>query len=271
MQLKKENARRYNLILRFLLEKGMNGMDDLLGWLKENSTADVSYEVTLQDLKDMLNHPEYAFLALMDKDESIGQDEDDIIFFENRPSLSGMEFLLPLRNVIYNKQVIELYYRPFYEDKPNIIRLHPYLLKEYLSRWYLIGLNDIKKELRTFALDRIIEIKTVDEKYISRIFNATEFFKNAVGVISSLEEPQEILLEVLKPQAFYLTTRALHNSQYVYSEDEGKIVFAYRLHPSYEFTSLVLSLGSDAKILSPHFLVEKLKKQVENMLDNYLN
>jgi predicted DNA-binding transcriptional regulator YafY len=270
MQLKKESARRYNLILRFLLDKGLNGMDDLLNWFKANSTAEVSYEVIFQDFKDMLNHPEYAFLALMDQEEPIGQGEEDFIFFENRPSLSGMEFLPQLRDKIYNKQVIELYYRPFYEEKPNIIRLHPYLLKEYQSRWYLIGLNDIKKELRTFALDRIIEIKAVEGKYIPRTFNATEFFRNAVGVISSLEEPQEILLEVLKPQAFYLTTQALHSSQYIYSEDEEKIVFAYRLHPSYEFISLVLGLGSDARVLSPDSLVEKVKKQIQATIENYL-
>ncbi len=269
MILSHTTLQRYRLIHHYLQNHGFD-FTDLLTYCREHLDASIDTEIIHKDLEDLKEHPEYGFFAAM-TGKTLNRDSQDMDFidFEDRPAVNSIKFLPRLIEAILNHQVLELYYQPFHEDKPFLVRLHPYLLKEYLSRWYLVGLNELKKELRTFALDRLIEIKTVKGQYIPAAFTAREYFKNAVGVISSFDEPQQVLVEVTKPQAYYLVTRTWHSSQYVYSEDEGKIVFSFRLHPSYEFISLILALGSDAKVLSPPSLIENMRKQVEEMMKNY--
>jgi predicted DNA-binding transcriptional regulator YafY len=143
------------------------------------------------------------------------------------------------------------------------------LLKEYHYRWYLIGLNDSVKELRTYALDRIIEIKAIDQDYIPKRFKASDYFRNSIGVIAPIGEPPLVKIEVLKPQALYLVTQPLHSSQYVDYEDENKIRFAYHVHATYEFISLILGMGSDMKVVEQVSLAEKTKNQLQQALRNY--
>ncbi len=194
----------------------------------------------------------------------------DFIDFEKIPTSWGNDFLAPLIEYIRTKLVIELYYHPFYEDKPYFIHVHPYLLKEYRYRWYLIGLNDQKKELRTYGLDRIWEIKEIDKPYIPMNFNPKEYFKNTIGVISPIGPPPNIKIEVKKPQAQYLITQPLHSSQSIDSEDEEKVIFSYYLHPTYEFKNILMGLGSDVRVIEPEKLRDEIIKELKNTMDGYM-
>jgi predicted DNA-binding transcriptional regulator YafY len=199
----------------------------------------------------------------------VGGKQYDFIDFEKVPESWGNDFLSPLIESIRDRKVIEIYYQPFYEDKPYFIHVHPYLLKEYHHRWYLIGLNDQKKELRTYGLDRIWEIKALNKLYIPMNFNAKEYFKNTVGVISPTGTPQKIKIEVKKPQAQYLITQALHSSQSIDYEDDDRIIFTYRVHSTYEFKVLLLGLGSDVKVLEPETLKDEIIKELKEALGGY--
>jgi predicted DNA-binding transcriptional regulator YafY len=196
--------------------------------------------------------------------------ESDFVDFEKVPEIWGSNFLQTLVEGIRNKKVLEIFYQPFYEEKPYFIRVHPYLLKEYHYRWYMIGLNETKKELRTYGLDRIWEIKETDLPYIPKSFKAKDYFKNTIGIISPPGEPPRIRIEVLKPQAFYLITQPLHPSQSIESEDEQKIVFNYRVHPTYEFKALLMGLGSDVKVLDPSGLQSEIIRELKEALASYL-
>jgi predicted DNA-binding transcriptional regulator YafY len=197
--------------------------------------------------------------------------ESDFIDFEKVPEIWGSNFLQALIEGIRNKKVLEIYYQPFYEEKPYFIRVHPYLLKEYHYRWYLIGLNERKKELRTFGLDRIWEIKETNLPYIPKNFHAKDYFKNTVGIISPPGEPPHIRIRVLKPQAHYLITQPIHPSQSIETEDDQNIIFSYRVHPTYEFKAMLLGLGSDVKILEPAGLKREIIRELKEALEGYDN
>ena len=66
----------------------------------------------------------------------------DYIEFEKTPSFSGSRFLTRVIDAIDQKNVLKVYYKPYEEDKPYFTYIHPYLLKEYHYRWYLVGLNE---------------------------------------------------------------------------------------------------------------------------------
>lgn len=196
--------------------------------------------------------------------------DQEFIYFERTPEIKGIQYFDPLVTAIENSRVLRLSYLPYYEDKPYFNEVHPYLLKEFRSRWYLIAYNAYREQVRTYALDRIRSLEAMEDKaYIAAAFEVDEYFKYAIGIISPEGIPSIIKLAVQKNQAQYLITQPWHESQNIEEESEEEVVFSFRVHPTYEFRSLVLSLGKDAVILEPDSLRKEIKGELEEALKAY--
>lgn len=192
------------------------------------------------------------------------------IQFEKTAEVTGTQFLERIIEAIGNRKVIKIYYHPFYEDKPYFIDVHPYILKEYRFRWYLIGLNAFKNQVRTYALDRIRDIASSEEiKFIDQKFNPAEYFRHSVGIIAPVGTPPLIKIAVQKTQAQYIISQPWHESQNLIEENEEEIIFSFRVHPTYEFKSLVLSLGTDAVVLEPESLRSEILRQLNRLISRY--
>ena len=193
----------------------------------------------------------------------------DFINPEKVPHIHGSEYLAPIINAIKEQKVLRIYYQPFYEDKPYFAEVHPYLLKEYRNRWYMIGLNDFKGVLRTYSLDRIRDIQSSDLVYQKQPFNAREYFKGTVGIIAPEGDPPKIRIAVQKTQAQYMITQPWHESQNIEEEVGDEVIFHFRVHPTYEFISLMLSLGKDLRVLEPKSLRDAIREQLDTMRSYY--
>lgn len=192
------------------------------------------------------------------------------ISFRRAPEIKGTHYLDPIIKAIETKEVLRLYYLPFYEDKPYFNEVHPYLLKEHGFRWYLIGLNEFKGKVRTYALDRIRDLQPAPGiTYREPGFDTSRYFRNTIGIIAPQSEPPLIKIAVQKTQAQYLITQPWHESQNIEQEDENQIVFSFRVHPTYEFKSLLMSLGKDGKVLEPASLQEEIMSELNQMLSAY--
>ncbi len=193
----------------------------------------------------------------------------DFISPEKVPHIKGSEYLGPLIKAIKDQQVVRLYYQPFYEDKPYFAEVHPYFLKEYKARWYMIGLNDFKGSIRTYSLDRIRDLKPSDLAYKKQKFDARDYFKGTLGVIAPPGEPSKVRIAVQKTQAQYLITQPWHESQNIEEETADEVIFHFRIHPTYEFISLLLSLGKDLRVLEPEHLRSEIREQLDIMRSFY--
>jgi len=194
----------------------------------------------------------------------------DFIHTKKPQEIKGLQYLDPIILAIENKEALRIYYLPFYEDKPYFNEVHPYMLKEHESRWYMVGLNAFKNKVRTYALDRIRDLQAATgTEYKPPDFNTAEYFKYAIGIIAPEGTPPLIKLAVQKTQAQYLITRPWHDSQNIVEENEEQVVFSFRVHPTYEFRTLVLSLGKDGYILEPASLRAEMKKELDHMLKQY--
>ena len=192
------------------------------------------------------------------------------IHYERSPEIKGIQYFEHIVRAIEKKEVLRLYYLPFYEDKPYFNEVHPYLLKEHESRWYLVGLNAFKGKVRTYALDRIRDLQVAaGTEYSPPAFNTEAYFKYAIGIIAPEGIPPLIKLAVQLTQAQYLITRPWHDSQNIVEENEEQVVFSFRVHPTYEFRSRILSLGKDGIILEPVSLRKEMKQELEQVLKHY--
>lgn len=81
-----------------------------------------------------------------------------IIHLDKNEHLKGLERLDVLYQAILKKMVLKITYQSFKARKPSEIIFHPFILKEFNNRWFLVGKSGVeaKTQVITFALDRII-------------------------------------------------------------------------------------------------------------------
>lgn len=194
----------------------------------------------------------------------------DSIEFEKAEKIKGNEFIKPLMDALKNKNVLELEYRSFYSNENLIHIIHPYFLKEYRNRWYIIGYNEEFKGIRTYCLDRIISINIVGKiKFFDSSFNAKEYYKNVIGISVPDNEPVEIHLSFTKEQAQYVITQPLHSSQELINETKDSVVFRYFLVPNFEFMSQVLGWGEEVEVIKSEGLRKEIKEIVQKIIQKY--
>ena len=194
----------------------------------------------------------------------------DFIGFEKVPKGGGSEFLNPLIEAIIHKWVVEIQYQRFESDKPILHLIHPYYLKEYRNRWYLIGWHDKWKDIRTFALDRMIAVEErIDKHYIEGYFDPVAYFKNSVGVIARMGDPVTVRLQFTKKQGDYILTQPVHESQVVEKETKDYLTIRLTVCIAYELITSIVGWGDQVKVLAPKSLKDEIKEMHRKALNLY--
>jgi len=203
---------------------------------------------------------------------------EEYVQFENPPYVEG------IIRAIKEKQVIQIEYLPFTafktqstiangsmnpDLKAKFRNIHPYLVKEYQNRWYVIGWDEDEKDMRTFGLDRIKSVTPKGNPFHKSDFNPREYFKYTIGIIAPQSKPPLLKIEFTKQQAQYLITQPIHPSQKVLKETKDSVIFTFGVHPTYEFISLLLGYRDKVKVLSPMWLRKGMIGLLEQMINKY--
>ncbi|MBN1184070.1 MAG: WYL domain-containing protein [Bacteroidales bacterium] len=200
-------------------------------------------------------------------------DEDmyrSFIEFESVYETKGTEHLEPLIDAMKNKQVLKVEHKSFTSDKSTINIIHPYQLKEYRNRWFLVGLNEKFKEIRTYGLERIVNID-IERKISFRDsgFDAENYYKNVIGVSVVNRKAVEIQVAFSEVQAQYVITQPMHHSQELVSHGKNKYVFKYFLVPNFEFYAQILGWGEEVEVLKPESVRERMAHISNRILTKY--
>lgn len=138
-----------------------------------------------------------------------------IVDFEKNPmdhtTLFGKLFMS-----ISNLQAVTLLYHTF-KDKSTIknVLVHPYLLKEYHNRWYLICGADDTGKILNFALDRLDDVIPMPSvPYKSQPADFVDRYDEIVGVTYFEENKYEdVFFWVSDSVKDYILTKPIHDMQ----------------------------------------------------------
>ncbi len=143
------------------------------------------------------------------------EERKPILCFTSTAELKGTKWLPCLFEVISNKQVINVSYRPF-DGKTNEYIIHPYLLKEYNGRWYLIGAIDSDNFIINFAIDRIKDYRIMD-KIIYRDYaegDINDRYKDVIGITLRKDAQMEHIIIWVDDTTFnYVNTKHITRFQ----------------------------------------------------------
>ena len=212
------------------------------------------------------------------------EERRQIISFSNNPYLKNSNLLGTLFDNISNEVVIQLSYHTFNDATIRSIDFHPYLLKQYNDRWFLLGAADDDRKILTFALDRIDKVEPLPErKYISCPDDLVDRFEDIVGVTYYENRPVEhILFWVSDSSKGYIETKPIHGTQtprrgeaetllrqqYSYLEDGA--FYTIDCIKNYELIRLLCSFGKDLIVLqSDGTIVEDIRQLISDMNEKY--
>ena len=206
-----------------------------------------------------------------------------IISFANNPYLHNSNLLGKLFTTISNKVVIDLSYHTF-SDPENVrhVVLHPYLLKQYNNRWYLLGAAE-DGYILNFALDRIDDIEQISHiKYMEPDDGIEDRFDDIVGVTLPQDaQVEKILLWVSESQYPYIETKPLHGSQRIirgaraeqlykdYGFDDGHFVEICCIINT-ELKQLIASFIDQVVVLTPTSLRDEMMGRLESLIKKYI-
>jgi predicted DNA-binding transcriptional regulator YafY len=112
-------------------------------------------------------------------------------------------------------------------------------------------------------------VKPANVSFREKDFNAMDYFKNTIGVISPQGKPPEIIFALKKRQAQYLITQPLHESQEIMEENEEEIIFKIKVHPTYELMTIFMGYGADLRLLEPEDIRKDFIEEIRKMLEQY--
>lgn len=206
--------------------------------------------------------------------------EGKIISFDRNMQVEHLQWVPEIFDAIENHKVLSFDYRPRYKSMVRDVLLHPYFLKEYNSRWFVLGYASYKEGEApnpfVCSLDRIDgEITIADDveyKKPKRETLATDYFKNIVGVTRLNKPCQTIKIETQDEYTHWrIKTKQLHASQRELKPytDEGHGLFSILVIPNNELDTLLLSFGAHIRILEPQSYVDSFQEMVRKLNNLY--
>ena len=195
-----------------------------------------------------------------------------IIEFDNNQYLKGIEHLGPLHSAIFYKKVLIISYKPFENEVPFDVVIHPYFLKQYNNRWFLFGYNPEKEKYDwNLAIDRIVSLNETKGHYRKNtVIDWQEYFEDIIGVTKPEGvKTDEVVLQFFGRTGKYMETKPLHGSQKSKWIDEQTLEITLQLIINYEFERLLLSYADSVLVLKPKNLASSIQQRLLEALKYY--
>ncbi len=194
-----------------------------------------------------------------------------IIDFQSNAYTDSLKFFSGIFNAIKNQRVLMLEYKSFRQEQAETYSFSPYYLKEYNSRWFVIGKSEGYETFSVFALDRICKITETDKSSKETDYDFSERFADIIGVTWSENlKTERIFLQVHIDTWPYIKTKPLHESQRRWREgDEDDFTgISLDVQVNYELIANILYRGSGVKVIGPESLRLKMREEV-NLMKGY--
>ncbi len=199
---------------------------------------------------------------------SDSRDISNRIFLEEVPS--AREHLGAFIDAIKHSRQVLFTYNPFSRVRPTEgVVIEPYLLKLFRQRWYVAGRQVSEKKIKTYALDRVSDVKILPVNFsMPADFEPEEYFAHSFGIVVDQSAPRHVAIRTDMRQAKYLRALPLHHSQREMLHDNFS-VFYYDIQLTQDFLNELLSMGPRIKVLSPPELRTMLTTALRDTLNLY--
>lgn len=160
---------------------------------------------------------------------------------------AGLHYLQPIGEAIRFRKKLRIRHQKFTDETPTEAIVHPYCLKASQGRWYLLAMKEGSEHpAHTYALDRTLNLKVLDEHYeVDPNVDVKNFFRDVFGIWVDTEKYPVRDLTVTVPRwvSQYWTTLPLHHSQKVVRRTGDTVTFHFHISPTPDFLGELMRWG----------------------------
>lgn len=214
-------------------------------------------------LEDVISNLECRF--------GIKPNTEGVVSFEQNERLKGIDLLGRLIDAALHHQPLEVTYQPFFGGESCSV-VHPYHLKQFNQRWFLIGLQQTScgSQLTNQALDRMVKVVPSDVPFVpNETINFATYFRDVVGVTIPEDHPQpeEVILRFDEARFPYVVNKPIHASQSLYASLPN--VIRLFLRPNKELEARILSYGPQVEVIAPSWFRAQISQKLAAAVRQY--
>ena len=171
-----------------------------------------------------------------------------------------------------SQKQLKIVYRALSSEKALERVIEPYYIEPAAPGHasYVIGYCHLKKDLRTFKIERIELAELLDEPYtIPSDFDANEFFGSSWGIVVE-GEAETVKLRFENPEIMKIMMETVwHPSQKFQKQSDGALIMTLNVTDTQEFFSWILGWGEKVKVLEPQEICDRIIETAQALLDIY--
>lgn len=188
---------------------------------------------------------------------------------------SAQYYLTDLLSAMRENRRVKITYQPFAHasiipcvegETPFDLVLQPLFVKLYDRRWYLYANKQDDKDIKLYALDRMLAVAITEEQFnMPENFDPEAYTRNAFGAaIYDAIPPCTIRIRAKGGFVHYLRTLPLHHSQREVETTNRYADFEYFVAPTGEFYQKLISYGTQVEVLSPENVRLSMNVRISN-------
>lgn len=185
---------------------------------------------------------------------------DPFLHFGHEKKEGGNWYLVS--SAISQSKFLSFSYRSKGESEMTDRTIDPYLLVFYRDHWNVIGMSHKREAIRNFVLDRMSEVKILDQKFETKSKIDVEgliFGSNEFGQLI------EVLVDESADNAFRANLPTKIFKKKAISDKKIKVSFHFE---NLEYINeWLLQFGEKVEIISPDELKEKRREVLKSMID----
>lgn len=195
--------------------------------------------------------------GLTDRVSFSWSDLDRVISFRSAgTSPADLETFESVSKAVLSSVEINFKYRKLQGHDFELRLLQPYHLACLENQWYLFGHDLERRQLRTFALPRMRDVRLTSTRFHRPAdFSIGKLLRGSFGAHSG-KQKHTIKLQFDPFAARLVAERTWHESQQIQSKRDGSIILTLELTGLEEIERWILSWGSHVRVLAPIELVK---------------
>ncbi|HSW39568.1 MAG TPA: WYL domain-containing protein [Acidobacteriota bacterium] len=173
--------------------------------------------------------------------------------------LKHRERIDQLARAIGKKRTVEMRYYTAGRDKTSRRKIDPYHIWYAAGALYLIGYCHLRREVRMFAVDRILSLTVTNLPcQIPLGFNVGDYVGCALSVMRG-GPLIEVELRFDRKTSAWAKDRVWHPSQKTTVDKDGRMTLVLQVADTPELIGWILSFGSGIRVMKPLILSQRVR------------
>jgi predicted DNA-binding transcriptional regulator YafY len=169
-------------------------------------------------------------------------------------------------SAIIKKEKLKIKYYSLSSDETKERIVHPYVVIFYSGFAYLIAYCEKRQKVLNFKVIRIDATHFLNEKFEKKEdFSLEEMITPGYGFVN--DKWIEVKLKIDFPKSQSIREKLIVENQEIEVLPDKSIIFTAEMISEQEIIAWILSLGSAVEIIEPKSLKEKIKKELNTMIN----